>query len=396
MADTARDIRQLEILEANLREAETSSQKIKELEKKIEERKKTPYSTSWQPSQYEESCKSKINLEKSNFEATTKKRLKIKRRILHFFSGLLILLIAVGSLALWGVDVYQYIANASFMSEEMKYIEYSKILDNILFCLELNIAPALILCFVLRLLNAETILGKAIAILFIIGVAYQSISVLIKWFPLARPSIFYIFLLIAMVVVFIACIIIRKVMVRKATKLIENKILEIETKGRNELIEAKLKDQEAQKTQKKANETLRKQITIDVDQYTQECNEYEFTLQLCLDSIRQNDILREQDKNLSTVSFVLNQLKNGRADSLKEALQRYDEKRERDAIYALERMEREWEREKMYEIEKERERQARIDREAQRERQERIDRENEELRKEVRKSLEDIKRSLDN
>lgn len=162
---------------------------------------------------------------------------------------------------------------------------------------------------------------------------------------------------------------------------------------------------ESYKSEKEAYELDRKNriaraISDDpeIKQYSQELEQCKLALVLCSTNIRTNDVLSERDKNLDTVSYVLDQLITGRADSIKEALQRYDDKRERDSIRKLDRLEREWEREIARKEAQERELQAIMDRAAQREREAKLDRENEALRKDIRKSLDDIeemKRKLD-
>ena len=101
-------------------------------------------------------------------------------------------------------------------------------------------------------------------------------------------------------------------------------------------------------------------------------------------NMRDNDVLSHMDKSLPTVDFVLSQLKNKRADSIKEALQRYDEKVDRD----------ERERERQREREEER-REAELQRERDREEQRKRDAQLQAQNEALRNSLEEMKRKLD-
>ena len=81
----------------------------------------------------------------------------------------------------------------------------------------------------------------------------------------------------------------------------------------------------------------------------------------------------------------------------KEALQRYDDKRERDSQFTFEQWQRAFDREVARQEAEKREAEARRERELQRTRQEKIDRENKELRDKISNTLddiEDIKRNL--
>ena len=136
----------------------------------------------------------------------------------------------------------------------------------------------------------------------------------------------------------------------------------------------------------------------DLKQCYQELEQCKTDLDLCKANIYNNNILSGQDKNLDTVSYVLDQLISKRADSIKEALQRYDDKRARDSQFAFDQWQRAFDREVARQEAEKREAEARRERELQRIRQEKIDRENKELRDKISNSLddiEDIKRSLD-
>jgi biopolymer transport protein ExbB/TolQ len=173
-------------------------------------------------------------------------------------------------------------------------------------------------------------------------------------------------------------------------RLVEPKQAEFDLISQSELAQARAKDQEFLKDQEKKKETFIKQINEDVAQYTKELNQYKSTLKSHIASIDENNILSSNDKNISAVSFILYQLKTGRADSIKEALQRYDDKRRIDSMRELDRLEREWARQDAQKAAEEKAEQDRRDREAQIRRQEKIDRENEELRKRINKALDDI------
>ena len=110
--------------------------------------------------------------------------------------------------------------------------------------------------------------------------------------------------------------------------------------------------------------------------------------------IIRNDVLSDQDKDIALVDYVYSQLSTRRADSVKEALQRYDDKKEKklqDFGAAL-RHERELEEQRRLDEER---------REEQRRREARLDREREALRKQyesdnekLRDKLDDLERSL--
>ena len=110
--------------------------------------------------------------------------------------------------------------------------------------------------------------------------------------------------------------------------------------------------------------------------------------------IIRNDVLSDQDKDIALVDYVYSQLSTRRADSVKEALQRYDDKKERDLqdFRAALRHERELEEQRRLDEER---------REEQRRREARLDREREALRKQyesdnekLRDKLDDLERSL--
>ena len=110
--------------------------------------------------------------------------------------------------------------------------------------------------------------------------------------------------------------------------------------------------------------------------------------------IIRNDVLSDQDKDIALVDYVYSQLSTRRADSVKEALQRYDDKKERDlqVFRAALRHERELEEQRRLDEER---------REEQRRREARLDREREALRKQyesdnekLRDKLDDLERSL--
>lgn len=52
-------------------------------------------------------------------------------------------------------------------------------------------------------------------------------------------------------------------------------------------------------------------------------------------NVNSNPVLASSDKNLSTVKWITEQIESRRADSVKEALQLYDEKRRRDSAFEL-------------------------------------------------------------
>ena len=155
---------------------------------------------------------------------------------------------------------------------------------------------------------------------------------------------------------------------------------------------------------KKSNELDRKNRIAtalsndpELKRYYQELEQCKTSLDLCKANIYNNNILSGRDKNLDTVSYVLDQLISKRADSIKEALQRYDDKRARDSQFAFDQWQRAFDREVARQEAEKREAEARRERELQRIRQEKIDRENKELRDKISNSLddiEDIKRSL--
>lgn len=398
MADIARDIQQLEALESDLEKVESLNQKIKEMEKKIEKRKETTYSPSSQHPQYEEECKTKLHHEKGMIWARVDNKFNILRILLSVFTVGVILLLPICSFLQWRSDILELYDNASSFSEEMLESVFLELSFRFIFIVALNIIPAIVLCFLLLVLKAKRTFGKVIGILFIIGCLWLSISLVYEFWHLAKPNTSCILYLISMVVVFAIRIVILAIIDKIVTKLVEPKQAAFDLKSQRELYEARAKDQEFLKDQEKKKETFIKQKNEDVAQYTKELNQYKSTLKSHIASINENNILSSNDKNISAVSFILYQLKTGRADSIKEALHYYDDKRSRDSMRELDRLEREWEREKEQEAARKREEEARREREAQRRRQEEIDRKNDELRKEIRKNLDDLeemRRKLD-
>lgn len=60
-------------------------------------------------------------------------------------------------------------------------------------------------------------------------------------------------------------------------------------------------------------------------------------------NIRNNDVLSDNDKDLNTVNWIINQIESRRADSVKEALLLYDDKRRRDSAFELKKIQMQFE-----------------------------------------------------
>lgn len=60
-------------------------------------------------------------------------------------------------------------------------------------------------------------------------------------------------------------------------------------------------------------------------------------------NIRNNDVLSANDKDLNTVNWIINQIESRRADSVKEALLLYDDKRRRDSAFELKKIQMQFE-----------------------------------------------------
>ena len=295
MAGIANDIQQLEALESDLRKKESYPQEIKELEKKIEERK-----------EYISSICAPKGPSKSELESKMKSEIEeIETKSITIFEMILFLIFVLSVIA----AVVSYFCNYT-------------------------LKPALIT-----------------------GACCFAIYIIYAYSPMF------------------------------AKKEAKEKELKEEIKFQYQEKLAEIEKNELRSKNSIARENANDTV---IKQYYQEIAHINDSLPSIQMSINENNILSVGDKNLSTVSFVLNQLKTGRADSIKEALQRYDDKRERDSIREVERMEREWEREKEQKAAAEREEQARRERELQRRRQEEIDRENKELRDRINKALDDL------
>ena len=104
--------------------------------------------------------------------------------------------------------------------------------------------------------------------------------------------------------------------------------------------------------------------------------------------IIRNDVLSDQDKDIALVDYVYSQLTTRRADSVKEALQRYDDKKERDLQDFRAALQHARELEEQRRIDEERW-------EEQQRREARLDREREELRKQYESDNEKLRDKLD-
>ena len=167
----------------------------------------------------------------------------------------------------------------------------------------------------------------------------------------------------------------------------------LEKKYSNQIQQAKEADAKATQAQKLARQELPATIASAIQQdptliaYRNDLPELENALVALSRRIQDNNVISDKDKYIGLVNFVYSQLVDKRADSLKEALQRYDDKAERDSRALM----MEWKQE----LELERQRQLDEERwEEQKRREARLDREREALRKQYESDSEKLRDAI--
>ena len=167
----------------------------------------------------------------------------------------------------------------------------------------------------------------------------------------------------------------------------------LEKKYSNQIQQAKEADAKATQAQRLARQTLSATIASAIQQdptliaYRNDLPELENALVALSRRIQDDNVISDKDKYIGLVNFVYSQLVDKRADSLKEALQRYDDKAERDSRALMMECKQELELEKQRRIDEERW-------EEQKRREARLDREREALRKQYESDSEKLRDAI--